>query len=115
MSNPITGDNSQFGSMFQKYIAGRLLRIDADAILGDNCRSCWWNFEFFGGKFEDSREGSILWHAKDFEGQLGVGGEDDFEGNFGARGGHGLDDESTVFRMPKSKQNRKRVKLRKLS
>lgn len=63
-ADSVTWNEAQFGAMLQKYIAGRLLRTYTDAIIGYNSAGGWVYFEFFGSKFENSREWSTLWNAQ---------------------------------------------------
>lgn len=50
--------------MLQEHIAGRLLRIDTDTVVGDDGTRCRRDLELFGGKLEDGRERSGLRDAK---------------------------------------------------
>lgn len=50
--------------MLQEHIAGRLLRIDANAVVGDDGTRCRRDLELFGGELEDGRKRSGLRDAK---------------------------------------------------
>lgn len=41
-----------------------LWRIYADPLVSYDRRSRWWNFEFFGGEFDDSRERRVVRNAQ---------------------------------------------------
>lgn len=52
---------------FRRGPTCRLLRVDADAVVGDDGRRGRIHFEFFGGKLQDGREGRGLWNAQSTE------------------------------------------------
>lgn len=67
--------------MFQKHVACTLLGVDANSIVGDDGAGLGRDLELLGGELEHRGEGRRLGHAEHFEGELGVGGEDDLEGH----------------------------------
>lgn len=65
-TDSIAWNKSKFTAVLEKDISSCLRRVDSDTIVGDDCRSCWWNAEFFSGKFEHSCERRIFgnWKAE---------------------------------------------------
>jgi hypothetical protein len=50
--------------VFKEDVAGRLLRVDTDAVVRDDGRRCGINFELLGSEFEDISERSRFWYAQ---------------------------------------------------
>ena len=97
MSDSVTRNEPEFGSVLQKDVSGGLLRIDADPVLRDDGRRGRRDFELFGRELEDGRERSVLRNAQDLERQLRIGGQDDLESHLRTCAGHRLNDNSTRF------------------
>jgi len=81
-TDTITGYESQLGSMFKKDIAGSLLRVDANAVIGDDGRSSRIHFKLLGGEFQNGREGRSFGNAQHFKRQLWIRSQGDFESYF---------------------------------
>jgi hypothetical protein len=68
VSDTITRNESQFGAVLEKHVAGRLLWVDPDAVLRDDGRGCRWDLELFGRELKNGSEGRVLGHAEDLKG-----------------------------------------------
>ena len=86
-ADSVARNEPEFGSVLEEDVSGGLLRVDADAVFGDDGRRRRWDLELFGRELEDGRERGVVRNAEDLEGQLRVGRQDDLERHFRA-GGH---------------------------
>lgn len=60
LADPVSRDESKLGAVFQEDIAGSLLWIDTDAIVGDNSTGRRRDTKFFRGKLEHGSKWSSL-------------------------------------------------------
>ena len=51
-THTITGYQTQFSPMLQKYVSCCLLWINAHAVIGNDCTGVWIDFKFFGAIFQ---------------------------------------------------------------
>lgn len=61
-----------------------LLGVDSNAIIGNDGRRRWRDFEFLSCEFEDGRERSVFWHIQYFVRQLRIGCQSYLESDFGS-------------------------------
>lgn len=59
MTNPVTRNTTKFTSMLEENLGSSLCRVDANAVVCQDCRRVPVNLEFLGDVFENSRERSL--------------------------------------------------------
>lgn len=68
--------------MLKEDCTRRLLRVDPDAIIRDDCSGSGVNFELLCDKFHACREGGLLGDRNCAEGEVRVRGICDLKGHF---------------------------------